>query len=301
MSGIFETKNKILKSLSSKPKTGRQLAQELGLSQATLTQHLHELEQKGLVHEADGSYSKRWKYYEVNALAYERFTGNGAMVRGAVAAFAAALVVLAIALFAVGTNAPAHKALPNISTNATTVSGETSAPAAVNALITPGGLQAATACPAIFAAESNITLGRIAGFQQYTVSNYTDLVIAPGSTGAINYTVTLAPLTGNENKNMTLHVYNRIFMYHNQSNSTMPNDTTPGITIAQMPANYTVPYPSSASSYNFSLKFNVSSSATQGTYWAVIALCEGYSKPMLITVGNRPYNGTVHVGPMVYA
>ncbi len=297
MSGIFETKEKILKSLSNKPKTGKQLAEELGLTTATLNQHLQELEQKGLIHESEGTYSKRWKYYEVNSRAYEKFATQTNVVRNAAGAFILVIAVIAAAVVLLGNG------VPRPTTAITTVQPTGQSASSTNtAMITPGGSQsAASACFFLGFSPQNVTMGPIVGFRSYNVSNYTDLVIAPGHVGTINYTLEVVPLSQNANSNMTLHLYNTAFLSHRSSNSTLPDTTTPGINLTYIPQNYTGPYPSNTANYTFQIRFNVSSNATQGTYWMRIATCEGISMPMLVTIGNKPYNGTVQVMPNIYA
>lgn len=308
MSGIFETKNRILKSLSSKPKTGKQLADELGLSQATLTQHLRELEERGLIREAAGSYSRRWKYYEVNSMEYERYVGSRSIGRNAAAAFAAAVAVIAIAAFLAGRLSSlgvAGAAYPGTTAAAVTAQGGNAAQAQGN--IMPGNTTgAAFACPFIGYGESNITIDGISGFSQYTVSNYTDLVIAPGGTGTIRYTVHVAPLVAGSQGTagqQALTLTNLVTLAHEaRSNSSVSftSYSAPGISVSHSPENYTEPYPMRAQNLTFSATFNVSRSAPGGTYWMVIARCEGYAKPMLMTVGSGPYNGTVRVVAQIY-
>ncbi len=310
MSGLLETKNKILKSLSRKPKTGRQLADELGLSQPTLTQHLKELESRGLIKGADGSYSRRWKYYEVNAMEYEKFAQSRSAHRNAAAAFAAAVAVIMIAAFVAGRlSAPGAAGQQYNSTvpAAVTSSGSSTQPQLSNAIIPGGSTGAAFACPFIGYAESNITIDSVTGFAQYEVSNYTDLVIAPGSSGTIRYTVHVAPLPGNSNavEPQTLTLSNLVSFAHEgrggNSSVALTSYATPGINISYSPMNYTEPYPMSTQNFTFGTTLNVGRSAPKGTYWMTIATCEGYSRPMLMTVGSGPYNGTVNVVARIYA
>lgn len=312
MSGIFETKNRILKSLMSKPKTGKQLAEELGLTQATLTQHLHELEEKGLVKETESGFSKRWKYYEVNAATYEKMTAGNSFVRSAAGTAIAAIVVLVIATLVVGrmpastpVNALAYNnsipgnpdVYPDVSVNATTsVAGNASSQE-----IAPGGLSAAYACPLIAYSIQNATVTQLQGFNESVVDNYTDLVIAPGNMGNLTYVIYIVPIKANEGNNMTLNLYNDVSLFHESPNGTAMSDSSPGINITYNPVSYTEPYPSAPQNFTFDVQFNVSSSAALGTYWMRMATCEGSITPMLLTVGSAPYNGTVHVTPAVYA
>ncbi len=61
----WETKKRILRSLSAKTKTLTTLAEELNLSQATVSQHLHELLNMGAIKELDDQ-QRKWKYYEMD-------------------------------------------------------------------------------------------------------------------------------------------------------------------------------------------------------------------------------------------
>src|SRR5271157_2870730 len=65
MSKTLETKDKILKMLKAEKKTVSELSVELGLSKATISQHLQELKGIGVVEEADNHYFRRLKYYQI--------------------------------------------------------------------------------------------------------------------------------------------------------------------------------------------------------------------------------------------
>ena len=59
-----ETRVNILKELSRRKMTQAELAVKLGLSQASVNEHVRNLEQVGLVAQID-SQGRKWKYYEL--------------------------------------------------------------------------------------------------------------------------------------------------------------------------------------------------------------------------------------------
>ena len=66
MSKTFETKAMLIESLRSGRKTVTQLSEELGLSKATVSQHIAELKHMGKVVEDDNSHFRRMKYFKLS-------------------------------------------------------------------------------------------------------------------------------------------------------------------------------------------------------------------------------------------
>ncbi len=68
MSKMLRTKSRIVSMLREKPHTMSQIAERLGLSPSTVSQHLKELEAQGTIEQVDNSFSTKWKYYALNDL-----------------------------------------------------------------------------------------------------------------------------------------------------------------------------------------------------------------------------------------
>lgn len=163
-------------------------------------------------------------------------------------------------------------------------------------------------CPLI-TSTSNITLQSMKGFEIYNKTNYTDLVLLPGSTAVINYSIT--GISSKSNFNTTF--YNSMYLYYPENgiwtNITWANDTADGLTITYNPQNYTIPANSTINGTRyFQITINAGINASLNTYLAQIDLCEGLvssSKilqyPILITVGQKPYNSTVNSSGFVWS
>lgn len=65
MGKTFETKNNILGILSVSPRTLTELSLMLGLSGATINQHLRELQEMGAISLIEDQHIRKWKYYRV--------------------------------------------------------------------------------------------------------------------------------------------------------------------------------------------------------------------------------------------
>jgi DNA-binding transcriptional ArsR family regulator len=288
MSGIFSTKNRILDSLAKKPKTRKQLSEELKLSPATVSQHLEELIRMGLINKSNDVHSKRWMQYEVNVAAYEKYRGpmkeqDRRYMQVPFMAILAILVVMASSfVFFSLQNAQSR---PN--------SGIPAAVANESGGFRPGSFPAgAGACPIIrIPVITNIS--SFAGFSMYNTSGYHDYVINRGSSGTLNFTLTSEGTAANSNlSGATLPVYNNFRFSHEADNSStgVYNATTPGlnVTLSRLEENM-----SSNSTASFLMRINVSASAPYGTYWVSVDECDGISSVFLITIGNGPYAGNV--------
>jgi len=76
MSKMFGTKNRIVKLLSKKAMNITEISETLGLSKATVSQHISELEGMSVVEQLDNSHFKKVKYYKLSG------KGNTVMERG---------------------------------------------------------------------------------------------------------------------------------------------------------------------------------------------------------------------------
>ena len=66
MSKTFGTKNKIVKLLREKPMTVTEISAVLGLSKATVSQHMSELENMSMVEQVDNPHYKKVKFYKLS-------------------------------------------------------------------------------------------------------------------------------------------------------------------------------------------------------------------------------------------
>ena len=66
MSKTWETKNRIIRMLSSRPYTLSEISEKLNLSASTVSEHLRELESRGAISQVSNQYSHKWKYYKLN-------------------------------------------------------------------------------------------------------------------------------------------------------------------------------------------------------------------------------------------
>ncbi len=100
MSKMLETKREILSRLKEERRTVTQLSEELGLSKATVSQHLSELRAAGAVEEDDNQYFRRLKYFRIKeGAAKQVWSLNRALV--ALAVIAVIVAIYAATLFSI--------------------------------------------------------------------------------------------------------------------------------------------------------------------------------------------------------
>ncbi len=66
MGKTWQTKKQIIQMLSAGQMTATDMAESLGVSQATVSQHIAELRRIGAIEEVDNEHIRKWKYYRVN-------------------------------------------------------------------------------------------------------------------------------------------------------------------------------------------------------------------------------------------
>ena len=167
-----------------------------------------------------------------------------------------------------------------------------------------------------FGSSFNSTFISAIGFNSYTgvghINNlnfsYNDYVIQPGKSGTIYYKVARGkPVVGAHiingsqviitTKNTTLPAYDLVMLYKLNTNSS--GRTTygkAGLNVSITPKSEDM-LPNS--SYTTSVVINVSSMAPYSTYLVKLlpSFCGGLQEPpILLTVGNTPYNSTVALG-----
>ncbi len=121
MSKTMETKDKILKSLKVKKRTITELSEELGLSKSTVSQHLYELIDSGLIEEEPNDHFKKLKYFRLKDKESAKETaGMSIKLIGA-----AIFIIAIVSIFAIVLNGGFHISKNNnssILTNDTIVS-----------------------------------------------------------------------------------------------------------------------------------------------------------------------------------
>lgn len=287
MSKTLETKRKILNLLKKKEMTISGLSEALNLSTATVSQHIDELQNVGAIEKIENEHFKKLKYYRA-------VETTGPVAANYVKYIIGAVIVLALVSVLIysyhpnGISAP-HPALA-VTTVATTLN-----------TTTVGGQPVSTgsfACPLLFYSV-NGSIENYSGFSLYYLnSSYgrvADYVIASGSVGKLYATEHIGNVL-QEPSNMPLNRTHYAVL--NQINNSF-NGTSPGLNYSFSPQNFTI---KNNTTENLTMDVVVNSTAPQTTYWLRIdGPCGGGIGPVLLTVGNKPYNGTVTEPKNVYA
>lgn len=198
MSKTLETKKRILSLLKKREMTRAELSRELGLSTATISQHMEELQSMGAVEKIDNEHFRKLKYYKASE------TANPIVAKY----IAGIIIILVIAagsslyLYNSGANIK-NSTMPASAGHTTSISN--SGPSMA---IMPASVSQGFSCPAIFAGEI-VTTGNITGYyglKYYMVESVVnqpgiyapieeevpDYVLAPGSSGVLTFTLNRA-------------------------------------------------------------------------------------------------------------
>jgi DNA-binding transcriptional ArsR family regulator len=284
MSKTLETKKRILNLLKKKDMTISGISQELGLSTATISQHMDELQRAAAVEKIENEHFKKLKYYRAKQT-------TGPIVANYVKYVIGAIILLglmAVPLYSYHGSGNAHitTAIQNTTSSANT---STVAP------VIGGG---ALACPMLFY-HLNGSIENYSGFSLYHLNSsngpVADYVIGAGKIGSFYLKEQINDVL-QEPQNFS---YNRthyaIFTKINQSIGNLSS----GINYTISPQNFTL---KNNSTIYTTLNVVTNSTAAQNTYWLRIdGPCGGGVTPVLVTVGNMPYNGTVTSATGVYA
>jgi DNA-binding transcriptional ArsR family regulator len=280
VSKTLETKKRILNLLKKKEMTISGLSEELNLSTATISQHIDELQRAGAIEKIDNEHFKKLKYYRT----VETTTP---MVSKYVKYVVGALVVLAVIAGAFFVYRGSPTTSPHVALN-DNVSNNNSQ----NVTPVIGGGAGAFACPMEFY-QLNGSITNYSGFSVYNL-NYNngtvaDYVISPGSAGKLYATEHVSNVLQEPSGfNYTRQHYVALEAMNRSSNTTFE-----GINTSISPQNYTI---QSGSSMNLTVSVATLANAT-GTYWVRIdGPCDGGVTEVLLTVGNKPYNGTITQG-----
>ncbi|VVB77165.1 Bacterial regulatory protein, arsR family [uncultured archaeon] len=299
MSKTLETKRKILILLRKKEMTISELSGSLGLSAATISQHLDELRSTGAIERIENEHFRKLKYYRAKETAAPIATNY------------VKYVIAAMALLAVFSGAyiygGAHDgSLSNLSNGSS-----------IRSMVTGGPGAYALACPLRSYELTGQVTGQ-SGFSTYSLSypsgNYVNYVLMPGSSGEIRVTehVTALPEQANASLAETPLSHSVVVIPATKGLSTNPPSAQgayggaaasaqvanvpaapSGLAVSIAPANYTL-------AWNRTINVTVSiaaSSTAAGTYWLEIDGPCGGPEPVLLTLEYSPYgaidsNGT---------
>jgi DNA-binding transcriptional ArsR family regulator len=284
MSKTLETKKRILNLLKKKEMTISGISQELGLSTATISQHMDELQRAGAVEKIENEHFKKLKYYRAKQTAGPLVANYVKYVIGAIIL----LGLVAVALYSYHGSGATHitTAIQNTTSTANT---STVAP------IAGGG---ALACPMLFY-HLNGSIENYSGFSLYYLNSSSgpvaDYVIGAGKKGNLYLKEQISDVL-KEPQNFS---YNRThYAILTKINQSMDNASSE-INYTISPQNFTL---KNNSTVNLTLNVTTNSTATQSTYWLRIdGPCGGGVAPVLVTVGKMPYNGTVTSPAGIYA
>ncbi len=289
---MLQTKRKILELLNKKEMTITQLSKELSLSTATISQHIDDLARTGSIEKIENEHFRKMKYYR--AVPESRSITFAKYVFGAIVVIAFIVIMLIyvqntgyISLNKSNTTSSVNPA--NSIPNATPVKQSNSS----SVMPITGGL-GATACPMIDYQMSGSIYNSI-GFAVYPVStssgsNTLDYVIKPGVSGVLHANESITALPGAEGS------IRQHYVSVSQFNGSLTDNS--GIKISINPENYTI----ANSTILLSLNVSVNASAPEANYWLRIdGPCGVGVLPVVLTIGNRPYNGVVPVPAGIYS
>lgn len=284
MGKTLETKKKILNLLQRKEMTISELSRELGLSSATVSQHMDELRSMGAIEKIDNEHFKKLKYYKRS----EAMNMNIAKYVIGVLVIVGALSALYLYAGHGATSPRATAAVPNatgpsVPYNNTNTTTNTVEPAV-------GGTSGALACPMITYQLSGTVTSSI-GFDVYYLNSSNgkipDYLMGNESSGTIYAT---ERVSGVLNSNTPLTI-NRTHYASLVPVGSGFNTIANGISASVSPSTYNAV---NNTEMNLTIILITNQTAVKGTYWLRIdGPCSGGVTPVLVTVGNKPYNGSV--------
>ena len=281
---MLETKNKILALLKKRQMTISELSKALNLSTATVSQHMDELQEMGSIQRVDNPHFRKLKYYRaieerkaIQAMPMARYLAGAAVV---VVVLALMLAVYAPGLIRNGR----QTTVPDTSNNASVMPATAPSPATP----LPTGAQS-FACPVI-AYTLNGSIDGYSGMALYNLSDangiVSDYVIGAGSTGAFNATELVTSVL-NRNSSINENRQHTWILFREGQGL---NESHPGIGITMVPATYNAV---ANETLHFTARITANATAS-GTYWLYIdGPCGGGVRPILVTIGSKPYNGTI--------
>lgn len=289
MGKTLETKKKILELLENRKMTLTELSKELGLSKATVSQHIDELIRVHAVEKVNSEYFKKLKYYKTTP----NYSAMFAKAIGVV-------IVLGIVAYAIYsyTGSTSYPSVPNASSKTSLKNvSVTTAPyvnSSANTVVTPGQISSAYTCIFLnynmngsIVSESGLSAYSL----NYTVGNatktVTDYVIGRGSSGSLRLTENIMQTLSEPKGFNSTRTHYYLLRYNDSITSLRPT----GVNITFSPE----VFQAVNGSINTTAYVRIAANATYGTYWINFdGPCGGGIGPELLTVGSKPYNGTLH-------
>ena len=250
MSKTLRTKKRILGLLKRREMTISGLSQELGLSTATVSQHMEELQRTGVVEKIENEHFKKLKYYRAKEVTAPLVANYIKYVVGAVIV----LALVAVALYSYHGKGNTYTATgtPYI------------------AIASPGG---AFACPMMFY-SLNGTIENYSGFTLYylntSVGTVADYVIGKGETGKLYVAEQISgvlPEPSNLSSIFNQTHYATLYGFETSTNRTLVPSQAPqamGVNYSVAPQNYTV---KNNTTVYLNLSVVTNSTAANETYW----------------------------------
>ncbi|HUB92483.1 MAG TPA: winged helix-turn-helix domain-containing protein [Candidatus Saccharimonadales bacterium] len=281
MGKTLETKKRILNLLKKNDMTITELSRELGLSTATISQHMDELQGMGAVEKLENEHFKRLKYYRI------REAVNMNIAKYVIGALVIIAAVSALYFYAGHSGNSPYNA--TAATNSTGLNG--------TATVVGGGGIGALACPFI-RYHLNGSIANYSGFSLYqlnsSMGNVSDYVIGNDSIGMFYVSERVSDVLNNTEFPDTNLTHFAVFTFANATFGSI----VPGINATISPMTYNAV---NGTTVNFTIGMDTAN-VESGTYWLRIDWpCEGGVQPFLVTVGSGPYNGNVTMNVVPYA
>jgi len=288
MSKTLETKKRIFNLLKNKDMTVTELSKELGLSNATVTEHVNDLVRVGAIERIDNEHFRKLKYYKPREFI------NPVIAKYIIGVLVVAAIFSGFYLYSAGKLSPNYLTNPKYTTSAVAQQTTTISTPGI-----PGGV-GAFACPMIFY-NLNGTVFNYSGFSLYylnsSLGTVPDYVIANGTTGNLYARERITNVLNESDQNLLARQH-----YAFLSKIGVPqsfNISSEGINMTINPENFTV---IENETLNFTVNVAVNRSAPDATYWLRIdGPCGGGVQLVLVTVGNAPYSGNVTAPISTYA
>ncbi len=295
MGKTLETKKRILSMLRKREMTAAELRRELGLSAATVSQHLDELRSMGVIGKTENEHFKKLKYYKIN---------NGAIKMETVKYMLGALVVIAAisVLYLYSAYGKAHAPVPAASTVPPANPYPPSSPGTSNSsanLTSPpiSALQGAYTCP-MLTYSLNGSISGYSGLTRYYLNSSSgtiaDYLTEGNPIGMLNISEKIGNVLSNDASLASNRTHFAIVTIAGQRSGASYS----GINLTFSPSRYNA---TSNTMIHTALELNTSGAA-KGTYWVEIdGPCGGGVPAVLLTVGTSPYTGNTTRGPSIYS
>ena len=293
MGRTLETKRKILNLLKKKEMTITELSRELDLSSTTVSQHINELQQNGAIEKVDNEHFRKLKYYRITEPQASSIAAN--YVKYLAVTVTMILIASLIYLYRGAIAVPSYSSPRANGVSSTTVQKSNTSTAAVNSLVTP--VISGMACPML----TYMLNGSIANYSRFKLYylNYSngkiaDYVMASNSTGNLYVNEAIHSLASGNGGSSIQQTRTHYAYVSAESQNALPAN----LNVSISPLNYMI----SNRTVSSIVTISANSAVANSTYIVRIdGPCGGGVTPILITVGQKPYNGTVTLGAGIYA